>query len=86
LIDTQIWKDIQDAAPDIDACLDFWNSNIPMERVGTTEEIAKAAVFLASDEASYITGANLIIDGGMTSQLIGREPYSSDSLEGTGRA
>jgi NAD(P)-dependent dehydrogenase (short-subunit alcohol dehydrogenase family) len=85
LIDTQIWQDIQHAAPNLEACFDFWNSNIPMERVGTAEEIAKVAVFLASDDASYVTGANLIADGGMTSQLISREPYASVSLEGEER-
>jgi hypothetical protein len=85
LIDTQIWADIKAAAPDLDACLDYWNSNIPMGRVGSPEEIAYTAVFLASDEASYITGANILVDGGMTSQLISREPFSSESLEGRER-
>ena len=39
---------------------------IPTERMGETEEVAKAVAFLASDEASYITGAVLFVDGGMT--------------------
>ncbi len=41
-------------------------SRIPMGRFGKPEEVAKAAVFLASDGASYITGHCLIIDGGWT--------------------
>lgn len=82
LIDTQIWDDIKAAAPDLDECLGFWRSNIPMGRVGTVEEIAYTAVFLAGDEASYITGANLLADGGMTSQLISQEPFDSESLDG----
>ena len=82
IINTQIWEDIQKAAADPQACRDYWNSNVPMERVGEALEIAKAAVFLASDDASYTTGANFLVDGGMTSQLISKEPFASESLEG----
>lgn len=38
----------------------------PMKRIGLPEDIAHAVVFLASDRASFITGQNLIVDGGMT--------------------
>lgn len=41
----------------------------PMRRFGLPEEIANAAVFLASDEASYITGTVLAVDGGMSASL-----------------
>lgn len=41
-------------------------ANIPMKRFGTADEIANAALFLASDEASYITGAVIAVDGGGT--------------------
>ncbi|GGC89562.1 3-oxoacyl-[acyl-carrier-protein] reductase FabG [Thalassobacillus devorans] len=36
----------------------------PMQRVGTVEEVANCALFLASDEASYVTGSTLVVDGG----------------------
>ena len=39
---------------------------IPTERMGETEEIATVVAFLCSDEASYVTGATLYVDGGMT--------------------
>jgi NAD(P)-dependent dehydrogenase (short-subunit alcohol dehydrogenase family) len=41
----------------------------PLRRLGSPEDIAKAALFLASDEASWISGVNLAVDGGMTAQL-----------------
>lgn len=44
-------------------------SRTPVGRWGRPEEIAAAAVFLASDEASYITGQTLLVDGGMTTAL-----------------
>ena len=39
-------------------------SRIPAKRIGTPEDIANAALFLASDEASYITGQTITVDGG----------------------
>jgi NAD(P)-dependent dehydrogenase (short-subunit alcohol dehydrogenase family) len=42
------------------------SEKIPMKRFGNAEEVAHAAIFLASDEASYITGAEITVDGGMS--------------------
>lgn len=39
-------------------------ANIPLQRIGTPEDIAKSAIFLACDESSYITGIDLLVDGG----------------------
>jgi NAD(P)-dependent dehydrogenase (short-subunit alcohol dehydrogenase family) len=44
------------------------NSEIPMGRIGRADEVAKAAVWLLSDEASYITGASLAVDGGLAAR------------------
>lgn len=38
----------------------------PLQRIGTTDDITNAAIFLASDESGWITGHNLVVDGGMT--------------------
>ncbi|MEJ8777163.1 SDR family NAD(P)-dependent oxidoreductase [Pseudogracilibacillus sp. ICA-222130] len=40
----------------------------PLQRLGQPEDIAKAALFLASDDSSYITGAEIVIDGGFSAQ------------------
>jgi NAD(P)-dependent dehydrogenase (short-subunit alcohol dehydrogenase family) len=40
----------------------------PVGRIGTPEEIAAMAVYLASDEAAFVTGADLLVDGGYTAQ------------------
>jgi NAD(P)-dependent dehydrogenase (short-subunit alcohol dehydrogenase family) len=42
---------------------------IPLGRIGQAEEVARCARFLASDEASYVTGANLVVDGGWSAVL-----------------
>jgi NAD(P)-dependent dehydrogenase (short-subunit alcohol dehydrogenase family) len=46
----------------------FMISNTPMKRPGNPIEVANAVLFLASDEASYITGVELEIDGGFLAQ------------------
>lgn len=43
--------------------------SFPMQRLGQPDEIAKAAVFLASDDASFVTGALLYVDGGQTAEV-----------------
>jgi cyclopentanol dehydrogenase len=43
-------------------------SKIPMGRIGQPEEVAYGVLYLASDESSYVTGAELVIDGGWVAQ------------------
>ncbi len=54
-------------APDIPTtpeALEYSHARTPMPRLGKPEDVASAAVFLASDEATYMTGVNLMVDGG----------------------
>ncbi|MFD2421766.1 SDR family NAD(P)-dependent oxidoreductase [Amycolatopsis pigmentata] len=61
LIDTPVYGKLG-VTPDM---IDTWRQNIPLGRVGDPFDIAEAVAFLASDAASYITGDNLIVSGGM---------------------
>jgi NAD(P)-dependent dehydrogenase (short-subunit alcohol dehydrogenase family) len=44
--------------------------HIPMGRFGEAAEMAKAALWLASDESSYVTGADFVVDGGITAAYV----------------
>jgi NAD(P)-dependent dehydrogenase (short-subunit alcohol dehydrogenase family) len=43
---------------------------VPLRRLGGPWDVAHAAVFLASDAAGYITGATLVVDGGLTAKAV----------------
>jgi glucose 1-dehydrogenase len=53
-------------------------SHIPMLRAGTADEMAGVTCFLASDDAAYITGQTIFVDGGLTLFADFREPWSSE--------
>ncbi len=61
-INTPINASLLADKPKLDALL----NNIPLGRLGTPQEVAGLAAYLASDEAAYITGSTYIIDGGLT--------------------
>jgi glucose 1-dehydrogenase len=53
-------------------------SHIPLARAGTADEMAGITCFLASDDAAYITGQTIFVDGGLTLFADFREPWSSE--------
>ena len=63
MIETSMTEDmLEDPSEETKAMID----SIPLKRVGQAEEIAKLALFLASDDSKYINGTHIVIDGGMT--------------------
>ena len=57
---------IQSAYDEIDGFYDYWSKAAPLGRMAMPEDVADAALFLVSDEASFITGQNLMVDGGLS--------------------
>jgi glucose 1-dehydrogenase len=60
-IQTPINTELLEDKAELDALL----KNIPLNRLGTTEDVAEIAAFLASDKAAYVTGSTYVIDGGL---------------------
>lgn len=64
-IDTPIFETQYDSKEKVDEVKQQYKALVPMGRLGRPEEIASVAVFLASDESSYVTGVDLAVDGGI---------------------
>ncbi|MCG3088202.1 SDR family NAD(P)-dependent oxidoreductase [Sporosarcina cyprini] len=64
VIETPMVKDLESSK----AVLDMLIKATPLQRLGQPEDVAKAVLFLASDDAAYISGAELVIDGGYSAR------------------
>jgi len=62
---TPMWEPMLGDGPDREARMQAFVSDTPLRRFGRPEEVAALAVLLASDEAAYMTGTELHIDGGI---------------------
>jgi NAD(P)-dependent dehydrogenase (short-subunit alcohol dehydrogenase family) len=69
VIDTPLTDLFLDAAGDPDGLRAEYEAVAPMGRMGTAREIANCVLFLASDEASFVTGTSLVADGGTTATV-----------------
>jgi NAD(P)-dependent dehydrogenase (short-subunit alcohol dehydrogenase family) len=67
-VETPMLDDVVAHARDPAAARERLVGAIPLGRTGTAEEIAALLVYLASDESAFVTGAELVIDGGLTAQ------------------
>ena len=65
-IDTGILRDYLGTVADVDVAMAGFRANHPLGRIGTPDDVAGAALYLASDEAAFVTGATFMIDGGYT--------------------
>ena len=73
-IDTDMNARQREQTPEL---IDKLIRGIPLRRIGTPEEVADAIVYLASDESVYVTGSELVIDGGSQLEQSARTPHTN---------
>jgi len=74
-IQTPIWERVPVPADVMTALTKRLLGSVPLDRWGQAEEVAKAVLFLASDDSSYVHGSEIIVDGGLTGTILGGPIY-----------
>lgn len=64
---------------------DLRSASVPLRRLGLVDDVAAAVAFLASDEAAYITGHQLVVDGGVVHSLLAQLPLDANAARAAGR-
>ncbi|WP_166869656.1 SDR family NAD(P)-dependent oxidoreductase [Salinibacterium sp. ZJ70] len=66
IVETPLWNGVHENPADLDARFVAYRAQIPLGRIAVADDLAGAAVFLASEDANYMTGQIITIDGGIT--------------------
>src|SRR6201991_3567161 len=74
--DTPIWSKLTSDAQELVALERELATTIPLNRLAEADELANAALFLASSESTYLTGSEIVVDGGSTGSPLGAPVYN----------
>jgi NAD(P)-dependent dehydrogenase (short-subunit alcohol dehydrogenase family) len=79
--DRAVGEIAQERGIGLDEAYEAIHGAVPIRRPGTPDEVATCCAFLASDEASYVNGAALVVDGGATVVDLTSTAWSSPTVE-----
>jgi len=79
-VDTSIWDAVASTPEEKEALYKNVARGIPLGRMGESNEVANAVLFLASDESSFIQASEIVVDGGSSGAPLGAPIYSSSKL------